>query len=189
MKNVIIRAGLLFLLCTAISAAVYFIFDTLARVTDTPNLRRAWVLILPVYAAFFSYLVFYLGPELYRATRYAALHPFQGTYYQYLGWRIKILEDESHCRWVSTDEVRKIVGQLASDHALADIFPTGHQRIGTDNKGYLRDDALILHLAQATTPQAIKFKNWAQRNIAYPANKTRERMGVTLSKPSADADD
>ena len=51
------------------------------------------------------------------------------------------------------------------------------------------DDALVAHLSNATTPQAIKFKNWAQRNIAYPANKTRERLGIKLAAPTSDPDD
>jgi len=189
MTRILIRAFLIFMACTALSAAVYYIFDALSHVTGMPSLRRAWVLILPVYAVFFSYLFFYLGPELYQATRTAALKPLNGSYYEYLTWRITVLEDESHCRWISTELVRNIVGQLASDQALATIFPSGHQYFGKDKKGHLRDDALVAHLANATTPQAIKFKNWAQRNIAYPANKTRERLGIKLAAPTSDPDD
>jgi len=112
-----------------------------------------------------------------------------GTHYKFQSFNVTILEDESHCRWIATDLVRKIVGQLASDQALATIFPSGHQYLGKDKKGYLRDDALVEHLANATTPQAIKFKNWAQRNIAYPANKTRERLGIKLAAPTSDPDE
>ncbi|MCF8167716.1 MAG: hypothetical protein K9K38_08550 [Rhodoferax sp.] len=187
MKAILLRALALFALCSAISAASYYIFDALAVLRNTPELRRAWVLILPVHASWIAYLVFNLTPLLYHATRTAALRPFQGNHYQYLGWRIELLEDEFHYRWIATERVRTIVGQLASDHALGQIFRTGHQMEG--KKGYLRDDALVAHLANATTPQAIKFKNWAERNIAFPARKVRERLGIKESDPCSDPDD
>jgi hypothetical protein len=80
------------------------------------------------------------------------------------------------------------VGQLASDEALATLFPSGHQRLGHSQKGYLRDDALVTHLANATTPQAIKFKNWVERNVAFPARRIRQRKGIAIAPATAGRD-
>jgi hypothetical protein len=181
MLQVLVRATLIFLLCTALAAGAYFLFDWMANISNMPKLRLFWVLILPVYGVFFSYLFWELGAETYHALRSAAIKPLNGQYYQYMSWRLHILEDDDRCRWVATDEVRCIVGHLASDQALAQIYPTGHQYMGKKQGGYLRDDVLLTHLAQATTPQAIRFKNWAERNIAFPARTQRQRLGIRIN--------
>ncbi len=180
MREVLIRATLLFLVCSGLAAGAYFGFGVMADLAGLPQLRRAWVLILPVYASFLTYLFWNLGAEVYHALRSAAIKPLNGQYYQYLSWRLHVLEDDDRCRWVATDEVRRIVGHLASDQALAQIYPSGHQYMGKKQAGHLRDDVLLTHLAQATTPQAIRFKNWAERNIAFPARTQRQRLGIRI---------
>ena len=147
-----------------------------------------WLLLAVVIGLAFNRIVIDTASELSWQFKSLRLKSLGGTHYKFQNHNITIVEDESHCRWIATELVRKIVGQLASDQALATIFPSGRQYLGKD-KGYLRDDALVAHLANATTPQAIKFKNWAQRNIAYPANKTRERLGIKLAAPTSDPDD
>jgi hypothetical protein len=147
-----------------------------------------WLILAVVIGLAFTRIVIDATAEFSWQFRSLRLKSLGGTHYQFQNFTINVLEDESHCRWVATDEIRKIVGQLAGDQALAKIFPSGHQFLGKSPRGYLRDDALIEHLAHATTPQAIKFKNWAARNIAYPANKTRERLGIKLDAPCTDPD-
>jgi hypothetical protein len=148
-----------------------------------------WLFLAVVIGIAFSRILIDATAEFSWQFRSLRLKSLGGTHYKFQNFSINVVEDEDHCRWVATDEIRQIVGQLAGDQALAKIFPSGHQRMGKGDKGYLRDDALIAHLANATTPQAIKFKNWAQRNIAYPASKTRERAGIKIAAASADPDD
>lgn len=189
MKEILIRATQIFLVCTAIAGAVYWAFDTMATIGDLPGLRRVWVLILPVYGIFITYSLFKLVPEGYWLVRTAVLKPLEGKHYQYLSWSIQVWEDEDHCRWTSTKDLRDILGQLASESALANLYPSGYQRAAKAKYGYLRDDALLLHLTQASAMPAIKFKNWAERNIAFPARTTRKRMGVTIAAPTAQPDE
>jgi hypothetical protein len=148
-----------------------------------------WVFLALVIGISFSRILIDATAELSWWSRRLALEPLAGIHYKFQTFRVHVVEDEDHCRWIATEEVRKIVGQLASDQALAKLFPSGHQYLGKNKKGYLRDDALITHLANATTPQAIKFKNWAERNVAFPARKIRQRKGIAIAPAAAERDD
>lgn len=167
---------------TAVCGAYYYVANKLM-------LGLAWPFLAVVMGLAFNRIVIDVAAELSWRFKSLRLKSLGGNHYKFQNFNITIIEDESHCRWISTDQVRKIVGQLASDQALATLYPSGHQYLEKNKPGYLRDDALVTHLAQATTPQAIKFKNWAQRNIAFPAAKTRERQGVRLGAPTSDPDD
>ena len=46
------------------------------------------------------------------------------------------------------------------------------------------DDALLAHLAKENAPLAAKFRQWAEREVAYPARQLRLRHGVHGPAPS-----
>jgi hypothetical protein len=146
-----------------------------------------WLFLAVVIGIAFNRIVIDGVSEMAAGMRSLVLKKLGGTHYKFQNFTVNVIEDELHYRWIATDQVRKIIGQLAGDHALGQIFRAGHQMEG--KKGYLRDDALVAHLANATTPQAIKFKNWVERNIGFPARKTRERLGIKESDPCVDPDD
>ena len=148
-----------------------------------------WLPLAVVIGVAFSRILVDATAEWGWQMRRATLQPLAGIHYKFQTFTIHVIEDEDHCRWIATEEVRKVVGQLASDEALAALFPSGHQRLGKNQKAYLRDDALVAHLANATTPQAIKFKNWAERNVAFPARKIRQRKGIAIAPAAAERDD
>ena len=148
-----------------------------------------WLLLAVVIGIAFSRILIDTTAELSWGFRRLLLEPLAGTHYKFQNFTVHVIEDDDHCRWVATQEVRHIVGQLVSDQALAQMFPSGYQRLGKGQNGYLRDDALITHLAHATTPQAIKFKNWVERNIAFPARKIRQRKLIVVPVATADPDD
>ncbi len=137
----------------------------------------------------FQRIVVDLLAEMGWQMRRAVLEPLSGKYYQFQNHTLEVVEDDDHCRWIPTARVREIVGQLASDEALAHLYPSGHQCIGESQKGYLRDDALMAHLAKAHSSQAIKFKNWIERNVAFPARKIRQRSGVVIRAATAERED
>ncbi len=139
--------------------------------------------------ASFARIFIDLLAELSWMYRRGMMESLSGNYYQFQSFRLHIVEDDDHCRWVPTEKIREIVGQLASDNTLAQLFPTGHQCLGDEQKGYLRDDAVIAHLGSANTPQAIKFKNWIERNVAFPARRTRQRKGVVVRAATAERED
>ncbi len=167
---------------TAVCAGFYFLTRGLLGPV-------VWLLLAVLIGVAFSRIVIDATAALSWRFREFRLNPLAGTHYKFQNFTVHVMEDEDHCRWIATEEVRKIIGQLAGDQALAKLFPSGHQRMGKDQKGYLRDDALVAHLAQATTPQAIKFKNWAERNVAFPARRIRKRLGITISEASSSDDD
>ena len=148
-----------------------------------------WLLLAVLIGVSFSRILIDATAELGWRMRRATLQPLAGIHYKFQTFTVHVIEDEDHCRWIATQEVRKVVGQLASDEALAVLFPSGYRRLDKNQKGYLRDDALVAHLANATTPQAIKFKNWIERNVAFPARKFRQRKGIVIAGPAADSDD
>jgi hypothetical protein len=148
-----------------------------------------WPLLAVVIGIAFSRILIDVFAELGWGLRRLQLEPLAGTHYKFQNFTVHVIEDDDHCRWVATQEVRKIVGQLVSDQLLAQMFPSGYQRLGKAQNGYLRDDALIAHLAQATTPQAIKFKNWVERNIAFPARKIRQRKMIVVPVATANPED
>jgi hypothetical protein len=101
-----------------------------------------------------------------------------GYFYDYHGIPVRVIEDFEHARWIPVAMLRKTAGVTVSDELLAQRYPTGWRVL--NKHAHLRDDALMGYLSTASSTEAIKFKNWAQRNIAYPAQKTRERLGIRL---------
>ncbi len=148
-----------------------------------------WIFLAALAAQLFKRIVVDLLAEMGWQMRRATLEPLSGKHYQFQNFQFQVIEDDDHCRWIPTDKVRQVVGQLASDEALAKLFPSGHQRLGDEQKGHLRDDALVAHLAGAHSSQAIKFKNWIERNVAFPARRIRERKGVVIRAATAERED
>jgi hypothetical protein len=112
----------------------------------------------------------------WRGSKAKALAPVQGRFYSYKGVHVGVVEDIGHCRWVATNSVRKVIDGLTSDQVLARLYPSGWQRFGTE--AYLREDAILAHLATATDMTAIRFRVWVQHSIATPAETIRQRLGV-----------
>jgi monomeric isocitrate dehydrogenase len=86
---------------------------------------------------------------------------------------------------VPTSVIRSIAGVSTTDHLFSRLYPSGWRLFG--NEGHLRDDALGAYLAGATSAQAIGLRNWAQRAIVFPAQKTRALRGIVLG-PATEAE-
>lgn len=126
-----------------------------------------------------------LASELRHGVRVAVWKPVEGRYYAYHGHRIEVVEDADHCRWVRAADVRRVVGFTASDGALALSYPSGWRAFGKPPEPHFSDEALLLHLAKERSAEAIRFKNWAEREIFFPARRERERNGIRLPAPTA----
>lgn len=50
--------------------------------------------------------------------------------------------------------------------------------MGKPEQPYLRDDALIEHLAREGSPAALRFRTWVERTIAFPASRIRTQFGI-----------
>ena len=166
------------LLFTALGLVLCFAFSSFIHSVFGPAGRYAVLLSYPLYALVAWPLAQRLMAELVERTRYAALQDVQGYFYSYQGVPIKVIEDADHCRWVPTSVIRTIAGVSTSDHLFSTLYPSGWRLIG--NQGHLRDDALGAYLASAASSRAIGLRNWAQRAIVFPAQKTRARLGIVL---------
>ena len=130
-----------------------------------------------------------LASELKGHTRERVWRDVEGRHFAYHGRPLHVLHDESHCRWVRAADVRRIVGYTASDGALALTYPNGYRVMGNPPLPHFSDEALIAHLAKEAGPKAIRFKNWAEREISFPARRLRKRYGIRLEAPTFEPDD
>lgn len=139
------------------------------------------VLSAPVIGIAFTRLVIDAAAEMGWRMRSAMLAPLSGKHYVYQDFSLKIVEDDDFGRWLAMDDVRRIVGNGATDKALSQTYPSGWQVF--DGKGHLRDDALMHYLSREPSTRAVKLRNWVERSIAFPARTERKRRGIYLRDP------
>jgi hypothetical protein len=148
-----------------------------------------WLFLAVLIGAAFTRILIDVAAELGAWARHQPLKSMSGTHYEFQNHVVHVLEDDDYCRWLATDEIRKIVSGLVSDALLAEKFPSGYQSLGKTGRGYLRDDALITHLADLQESQAIKLKNWVEHSIALPARTVRKRKGIRIADATCVAQD
>ena len=124
-----------------------------------------------------------LASELRHATRAAVWRPLEGRHFAYRGTPVQVLEDDDHRRWVRAADVRAILGYTASNGALALTYPSGWRTMGRPAEPHFSDEALIAHLMKESAPEALRFRHWAEREIAFPAQRLRARLGVRPQGP------
>lgn len=139
-----------------------------------------FVFVLPFYAALVTLPVIELLREWRHGMRHAVWQEAQGQYYAYRDVRIHVLEDEMHCRWVRTSDIRRIYPPLVSERQLRTQYPDTSQFIGKPPLLYLRDDVLVQHLRQVNEPLALRLGTWVDRSIFFPGSKIRQRYGIRL---------
>jgi len=138
---------------------------------------------LPLFGIALARPLIDLASELRHATRAAVWRPLEGRHFAYRGTPVQVLEDDDHRRWVRAADVRAIVGYTASHGALALTYPSGWRTMGHPAEPHFSDEALIAHLMKEGAPEALRFRHWAEREIAFPAQRLRERLGVRPQGP------
>lgn len=101
----------------------------------------------------------------------------EGRHYVFRGRPVKVVTDADRQRWVRLADIRAIVGFTASEGALALAYPAGLRRIGRAAEAFLGEDALLEHLGKERGPDAIRLRQWVEREIVFPARRGRERLG------------
>ena len=124
-----------------------------------------------------------LASELKQKLREQVWKPVEGRYHAYHGTPVQVLTDEQHRRWVRIADVRRITGFTASMAALSLTYPNGFKAMGRPAVPHLADDALVAHLRTESSQVALKFRQWVEREIAFPAQRERERFGIRLEAP------
>ena len=131
----------------------------------------------PLLAAAVALPVINLATDLRQRAREDTWLPVHGQHYVYKGVTVHVLEDDEHRRWVSLADARKVVGVTASVRSLAVAYPGRCEHFGKSG-AFLRDDALVEHLAKENDPAALRFRTWAERTIANPGRNVRSKLGI-----------
>ena len=128
-----------------------------------------------------------LAEAIGRQMHHAHWRDVEGRHYAYRGREVTVVEDDDHRRWLRLADVRAIVGFTASDGALAVSYPDAVQQLGRPPAPHVRDEALLSHLAKERSAEAARLRRWVEREIAFPARRERERLGIR-TRPPASAD-
>jgi hypothetical protein len=173
MSGVLARIALRLTLCAAVSWLVWR-FGGLAAMVGT----------VPLYGVLLARPLLDLASELRHHSRALVWRKLEGRHFAFKGIPVQVLEDDAYRRWVRAADVRRIVGFTASDGALALTYPNGWRRLGAPAQPHFSDEALLVHLAKETSPEALRFRHWVEREIAFPARRLRQRTG---GEPPANA--
>jgi hypothetical protein len=130
-----------------------------------------------------------LASELRHQYRRAHWRDREGRHYVFRGRPLSVHEDAEHRRWVRLADVRSVVGFTASDASLKLTYANGWRLLGRPPEPHLSDEALIAHLSKERSATALKFVQWAEREIAFPARRQRERLGIRADSPDFRASD
>ncbi len=172
MSTVLLRIAVRLMLCAAVSWVVWRYFGLEVAVATAP-----------LYGIALARPLIDLASDLRHATRAAVWRPLEGRHFAYRGTPVQVLEDDDHRRWVRAADVRAILGHTATAGALALTYPSGWRTMGKPAEPHFSDEALIAHLKKQKAPEALRFLHWAEREIAFPAQRLRERLGIRPRGP------
>lgn len=116
--------------------------------------------------------------ESNRAVKHLTFSGVEGRYFNHRGFSIDVAEDERHHRWLSVTDVRKVISALPRVAVLQRQF---RQALLEDLKlrGHrIQADALLSYLGKSTDADSIKFRNWLEREVVFPAAMVRRRLGI-----------
>lgn len=177
MSTVLLRIAIRLLLCGAVSWVVWRYFGLAVAVASAP-----------LYGIALARPLIDLASDLRHATRAAVWRPLEGRHFVYRGTPVQVLEDDNYRRWVRAADVRAVVDHTATNSALALTYPNGWCAMGKPAEPHFSDETLIAHLGKQGAPEAMRFRHWVEREIAFPAQRLRERLGIRPQRPKLEAD-
>jgi hypothetical protein len=145
----------------------------------------AMVITSPLLAAAIARPVMNLMGNTHHGLRAHVWLPVHGKHYVFKGVTVQVTEDDDHCRWLALADVRKCVGVTAGESALATTYPGRVRRMGKPEQAFLRDDAVVEHLAKENNPAALRMRTWVDRTIVFPGRRIRQSLGVHPEPPEA----
>ncbi len=113
---------------------------------------------------------------LYDGARASALQEFQGRYFAFRGVRFDVHEDEEQQLWLKTADVRTLLPSFPRDGVLLKVCDGGLMPDHTQEQGLrVRADTLDRLLSTSRQLETIKFRNWLQKELMFPARQRAER--------------
>ena len=154
------RIAIRLLLCALVSWGVW-------RVIGTAGL----VVTAPLYAIALARPLIELASDIRHEMRRATWAPVEGRYYAFRGVAVRVVDDDSQQRWVHLADIRRIAGYTAGDNTLQVAYAAGFRRIG--GEAHLNAEALLTHLGKEKSPEALKLRQWVEREIVFPSRRER----------------
>lgn len=108
----------------------------------------------------------------------AAYKDLEGKHYEYKGKPLLVMEDSAGDRWIQTSGVRRIVAGLPRDAVLARIAADSIRRSKGARGLFIQAQALDAYLRKNQDDAAIRFRNWLQREVVFPAERAKDRRPI-----------
>lgn len=124
-----------------------------------------------------------LAGDLRRQMRQAVWGPVEGRHFAYRGVTVQVREDVEHRRWIRVADLRRIVGVTASDGALALTYGAQWQVDPAEGSAWLEAEAVLVHLGREPGAAAHRLARWIKQDVAWPARRQRERLGIRPTPP------
>jgi len=138
----------------------------------------AMVTVLPIFGIALAKPIIELASEIGQAMKRAHWRDVEGQRFAFRGQPVSVVSDADKRRWVRLADVRALAGFTASEGALELTYPGGTRRFAKAAELHLGDEALLAHLRKERSPDAMRLATWVEREIAFPARRERERLGI-----------
>ena len=112
-----------------------------------------------------------------RLMRWLSWIDVDGRYYEHRARWVDVVEDSGGQRFIRLGHVRQFLPDLPADATFVQLYADRTLTHGRIAHAYLRDDALLEYLAKASTDDAIKLRQWVDREVLRPGKKRREHEG------------
>ena len=132
----------------------------------------------PLYGVLLAKPLFELFAETRAAAKTLAFSQIQGRNFEHRGFKLDIVEDDLHHRWINLKDVQKLIPTLPRPGVLQAQFPDDVQEDSKIHGQRINANALLLYLAKSTEPSSLRFRNWLEREVVLPGAKVRERLGI-----------
>ena len=162
MTRILLRIAFRLLLCCVATYALWLRLGT-----------TGFAISAPIFGAALARPIIDLVAEFTAQARHAALADLAGRNYEFRGARLDIAEYDDGYRWISLRDVRKVLPAMPRDAVLRSRFPADllHDE---DLKGErIRAEALLDYLRKSMESDAIRFRNWLEKDVVFPAAKAR----------------
>jgi len=140
----------------------------------------AIVLSAPLIAFAALPLIASLASGSLRTIKQIAYRDIEGKYFEYRGKSIRVHEDIAGNRWLRTRDIKKVIARFPEDQVWMKIAPEELGKVEAKHGLFLQADALNKYLERSQDDAAIRFRNWLQREVIFPARRASE-LGLARS--------
>jgi len=138
----------------------------------------------PLFGVLLAKPLFELTAELRDSAKAHAYAEVEGRHFEHRGFKLDIVEDDRHHRWISLKDVQKLMPTLPRAAVLQRQYPGGVNDDPALPGPRIHADALLAYLAKSTESDSVRFRNWLEREVVRPAARVRERLGIRDALPT-----